>query len=460
MGVTSSNKQVSTDRISCGDTLRITLSLTADPDIVSNPTDIVLILDRSGSMAGSPLENLKIGAKTFINLIQNATGGAQTGEIGSGSRIGIVSFAAAAAVAAPLTTSVAELNAAVDDLMAGGATNHAAAFQTATQLFDPLSANAKVMIMFTDGNTTAGAPPAPVAEAAKAQGITIYCIGLSGDQGLDVDALNQWASDPDSTHVALTTDPEELEILFADLAANLSKPGATDIVIDEVVNPDFTITSILSPGKGVATMLNAQAIRWTIPELGVSAEESAELEFLVRHTGQTSGLKQVNASITYADAEGNVVGFPDPTVLVECEDVVVGEECPTPIDVTAEGCESLVEADLGDVYLLSRGRILELSLTLKNVCPGKRTALAVILTEVDAQGLEQPRGMKTLTIPAHSGPGCRDVRVKCLHFVLPEDLDVSGGPVDPLCNQRRFKARVIANSIDSDYRCCESTLDL
>ena len=460
MGVTSSNKQVSTDRISCGDSLRITLSLTADPDIVSNPTDIVLILDRSGSMAGSPLENLKTGAKAFISIIQDATGGTQTGEIGSGSRIGIVSFAAAAVVAAPLTTSVAELNAAVDDLTAGGATNHAAAFQTATQLFDPLSANTKVMVMFTDGNTTAGAPPAPVAEAAKAQGITIYCIGLSGDQGLDVDALNQWASDPDSTHVALTTDPEELEALFADLAANLSKPGATDIVIDEVVNPDFTVTSILSPGKGVATMLNAQTIRWTIPELGISAGESAVLEFLVRHTGQTSGLKLVNESITYSDAEGNVVKFPDPTVLVECEDVVVGEECPAPIDVTAEGCESLVEADLGAVYLLSRGRILELSLTLKNVCPGKRTALAVILTEVDAQGLEQPRGMKTLTIPAHSGPGCRDVRVKCLHFVLPEDLDVSGGPVEPLCNQRRFRARVIANSIDTDYRCCESVLDL
>ena len=55
MGVTSSNKLVNADRISCDGSLKVTLALTAAPDIVENPTDIVLILDRSGSMAGAPL---------------------------------------------------------------------------------------------------------------------------------------------------------------------------------------------------------------------------------------------------------------------------------------------------------------------------------------------------------------------------------------------------------------------
>ena len=71
----------------------MTLALTAAPDIISNPTDIVLVLDRSGSMAGTPLANMKTGAKTFIGIIEEATGGTQDGQIGSGSRIGIVSFA-------------------------------------------------------------------------------------------------------------------------------------------------------------------------------------------------------------------------------------------------------------------------------------------------------------------------------------------------------------------------------
>ena len=101
-------------------------------------------------------------------------------------------------------------------------TNHADAFSKAVQLFDPASGNAKVMVIFTDGNTTTGAPPAPVATAAKAQGIIIYCIGLIGSDGLDISALNDWATDPDASHVAVTPDTADLEALFAQLAANIS----------------------------------------------------------------------------------------------------------------------------------------------------------------------------------------------------------------------------------------------
>lgn len=54
MGVTNSNKVINTDRIPYGGALRVTLALTAAPDIISNPTDIVLVLDRSGSMMGTP----------------------------------------------------------------------------------------------------------------------------------------------------------------------------------------------------------------------------------------------------------------------------------------------------------------------------------------------------------------------------------------------------------------------
>lgn len=58
MGVTSSNKQVDVDRIDCDGLVKVTLALSASPDILTNPTDIVLVLDRSGSMAGSPLANM------------------------------------------------------------------------------------------------------------------------------------------------------------------------------------------------------------------------------------------------------------------------------------------------------------------------------------------------------------------------------------------------------------------
>ena len=143
MGVTNSNKVINTDRILCDGALRVTLALTAAPDIVSNPTDIVLVLDRSGSMTGSPLADMKLGANTFIDLIDEATDSTKDGQIGSGSRMGVVSFSSTAVANTQLITSVDALKTAVDGLSAGGSTNHADAFAKATQLFDPASPNAK-----------------------------------------------------------------------------------------------------------------------------------------------------------------------------------------------------------------------------------------------------------------------------------------------------------------------------
>lgn len=455
MGVTNSNKVINQDRIDCDGSLRVTLAITAAPDIISNPTDIVLVLDRSGSMAGEPLSAMKIGAKTFIDIIDEATDSSKDGQIGSGSRMGVVSFSSTAVADTQLITSVDALKNAVDGLTAGGSTNHADAFTKAMELFEPASSNAKVIVLFTDGNTTAGAPPAPVAAAARAQGITIYCIGLIGSDGLDIDALNNWATDPDTSHVAVTPDLADLEELFAELAANISKAGATNIQIKEMVTSDFVITSILPPAKGTAEQLDDHTLRWKIQELGVTLSESAVLEFFVRHVGQEPGIKLVNESITYSDNEGNVVTFPEPKVEVDCDVVVHPEECPVPIQFTVEGCEDSLLVDLGDTYLESQGRIIQVDATVKQVCPHTRVALAVILTEVDTDGMEYQRGMKAVTLPAHAFPGCRDIQVKCIKFVVPEDLSVSGGS---LCSPRNFKARLIAHSINTDYRCCEAVI--
>lgn len=455
MGINLSNKQVSATSIACDGTLNVTLALSASPDITSHPTDIVLVLDRSGSMSGSPLTNMKAGASTFIDIIDEATDGTQDGTIGMGSRIGIVSFADDAVQNTQLITSVATLKSAVNGLVAGGSTNHADAFTKAVALFDPASTNAKVIVMFTDGMTTAGPPPSPIAAAARAAGIIIYCIGLVGQDGIDVAVLNDWATDPDASHVAVTPDDAELEELFADLAANITKPGATQIVIDEVVNPDFAILSFFAPTKGTVKLVDARTLQWQIPALGTTANEGASLTFVVQHTGDTSGTKEVNASIVYHDAESNVVTFPSPTVAVDCGAEVHPEPCPEPTDVIMAGCTDAMVVDAGDLYMESLGRILQVSVNVKNVCPRKRVALAVILTEVDEHGLEHNRGLKTVTLPAHNGPACRDILVKCLRFVLPEDLNVSGGPTRSLCSTRSFKVRAIAHHVDNDFSCCD-----
>lgn len=457
MGITYSNKEVNTDSISCGGSFMVTMSLTASPDIVSNPADIVLILDRSGSMAGSPLANMKNGARKFIDIIAEATGGTQTGQIGGGSRIAVVSFADTATQDTQLITSVADLKAAVTALTADGNTNHADAFEKALQLFPVGTTNQKVMVMFTDGVTTAGGNPNTVATLAKSQGVVIYCIGLSGNGGIDEDALDDWASDPSSAYVAITPDDEELENLFENLANNITKTGATNIVLRDTVSPCFRISSVLNPAIGTATMVNSNTVEWRIPALGVSGSEGAVLEFNVQHVGQCTGTVLVNESVSYNDTEGNIVIFPAPEIDVNCGIDVIPESCPIPVEITATGCGDTIEFDAGEIVLESLGRILQLDVTLQNVCPNKRVALAVILNETDPEGNEYRRGMKTMTIPAHTEASCRDVHVRCIKFVLPEDIDVSGTDTGT-CNTRSFNARFFANYIDSDFECCTATI--
>lgn len=453
MGITNSNKLISSDTIACGGELMVSLTLSASPDIVDNPTDIVLILDRSGSMEGEPLENLKLGVNTFIDIIDKATDSVQDGNIGSGSRMAVVSFADTASADTQLITSVAELKAAADGLNAGGFTNHSDAFSKASELFDPTSDNAKVMVMFTDGKTTAGAAPSQAATAAKAAGAVIYVIGLMGNDGIDITALNDWASDPDASHTAIAPTPSDLEQIFADLAKNISKPGATDIVINEMIHDNFKLVNVAQPTAGTVSILSSTALRWNIEKLGVDGNEGASLQFTVKHIGDSQGLIPVNEAVNYSDAEGNVVTFQNPMVEITCDTVVYPESCPEPVSVNVGGCSDVFEYSVGDVFLTSQGRILQLDLNINQVCPNRRVALAVILNELDENGEEHQRGMKVLAIPAHHQSQCADILVRCITFVLPEDPD------DPvcrcsMCNERNFTVRTICHYMDSGYTCC------
>ena len=428
------------------------LTLGAEPDITGNPTDIVLILDHSGSMEQS-LPALKNAANAFIDIMDESTDGVQDGTIGGGSRIGIVSFSDDATQDTQLITSVAALKVAVNVLAAGGSTNHEDAFTQALDLFDPQSSNSKVMVMVTDGITTAGGDANAVATAAKAAGITIYVIGLSGNGGLDETALRQWSSQPSAEFVSIAPGDAELEAVFGDLARTIVSPGATNIILNDFISDCFRITAVTAPTKGTATLVSQQQVRWTVGELGATQAEEAVLRFTVEHSGACEGVLPVNADVSYQDDQGNTVDFGDPQIDVICGTVIIPEPCPVSVDVFMQGCEDEIEFDAGDVLLETLGRILKLDVTIPGVCPGRRVALAVILTEVDDAGNEFRRGMKTLLLPAHDAPSCRDVTVRCIRFVLPEELDVSGG-VDRLCDQRHFKARFIANYIDAGFTCC------
>lgn len=90
MGITSSSYTLLPKSIACNGEVEAIFSLAATPNILTNPTDIVLVLDCSASMLGEPFAAMKAGVNTFLDILDEATDDSQNGQIGSGSRAGIV----------------------------------------------------------------------------------------------------------------------------------------------------------------------------------------------------------------------------------------------------------------------------------------------------------------------------------------------------------------------------------
>ena len=90
----------------------------------------------------------------------------------------------------------------------------------------------------------------------------------------------------------------------------------------------------------------------------------------------------------------------------------------------------------------SLGRVLDVTTTLENVCPGRRSAVGLTLTEVDENGTEYARGFRAITVPAHNGNGNRDIQLDSVRFILPDDLSLQ--------RRRHFICRVNHHYMDAD----------
>lgn len=449
MGITSSSYALLPKSIACNGEVEAIFSLAAAPNILTNPNDIVLVLDCSGSMQGEPFAAMKAGVNTFLDILDESTDNSQDGQIGSGSRVGIVRFAQNASEASPLQTSVANLKQTVADLTISGGTNHTDAFTLASQMLECCGTNQKVIVMFTDGQSTVGGSAVPITTAAKAAGVLIYCIVLEGMNGSDVPNASLWVSSPVSAFLSIAPDAAALEAIFANLAANITKPGATNLQLEGNLHADFQLTEVYPPSKGTAQLLDAHTFRWNMDALGSTNTEGATLRVRMRHIGQNGGNKEPIQQLTYTDTEGNIAVFAASSIEVDCPEEIIIDPCPPAHLLEADACEDFIEYDLGEIDLHHTGRILECSLMLRDICPNRRTALALILKEIDRSGKTIQRGFLTFTVPAHHAKGCRNIRVKSIRFVLPDD-EMSACS---LCEKRRFSLQVLANGVDTDVSC-------
>ncbi len=108
-------------------------------------SDIVLVIDRSGSMAeNGRMTNAKRSAKAFVNnLLPSGT-----------TRIAVVSFASNVTTNVALTNNASDLNTAIDGMVADGGTFTQAGIHQARAILENSTADFKNIVLLSDGEPT------------------------------------------------------------------------------------------------------------------------------------------------------------------------------------------------------------------------------------------------------------------------------------------------------------------
>ncbi len=142
---------------------------TADVYNLSNERDIVLVLDKSGSMSGTPIEETKKASGKFVDTISKDAA------------TGIVTYSDDSEIVSPFTLDKNSLHKAIDDIDNGGSTNIEAGLRTADQMLSSSNAKKKIIVLMSDGEPNYGLEGDELiaySDELKEKGIYIYTLGF------------------------------------------------------------------------------------------------------------------------------------------------------------------------------------------------------------------------------------------------------------------------------------------
>jgi len=131
----------------------------------SDDREIAVVLDRSGSMQGTPMEATKVASRGFVSkILQNYAD------------VGIITFDDATDLVADFSMDEQYLIDRINTIEPGGGTDTAQGLQFAHECLKNSGARQKIIVLMSDGQ--AQSDPIPSAEEIKEDGITIYTLGF------------------------------------------------------------------------------------------------------------------------------------------------------------------------------------------------------------------------------------------------------------------------------------------
>jgi hypothetical protein len=245
---------------------------------LARPTDVVLLLDRSGSMNGDvimssgerdKLDLLKDAASLLLDVMRRDAGDQLSVIPFAGDAIGI--FGVDGALTPLVTGNVEDVRLVIGGIDAGGETDIRTALETALMRFPALPAGdtsadrRRVVIFFSDGKKTDGGDPADpmFLDAFGEQDVHIYSVGFGnrgrgGRSGIDAELLQTLAAAGSGGFSHVTDIDGELKKFFVQAVAaaigdeviidpvNFVLPGEESVVPVNIGTAESIVTFILT----------------------------------------------------------------------------------------------------------------------------------------------------------------------------------------------------------------------
>jgi len=181
----------------------------------SGERDIVLTLDVSGSMAGTPLEETKKASINFIETILNED-----------ASIGVVKYDNAAYMVSDFSVDESVLENIINEMRDGGSTNIEAGLSTASEMFGGLDSKKKIIVLMSDGEPNEGKVGEELiayADEIKDSGVIIYTLGffvnMSGSKSSAQILMERIASE--GCHYEVSS-ADDLVFFFEDVADQIN----------------------------------------------------------------------------------------------------------------------------------------------------------------------------------------------------------------------------------------------
>lgn len=312
------NKTVTPTGILEGEEAEVKLDITGTPPVnVVLPNDVVLIIDRSGSMGTQKMEDAKSAAKGFIDLMDFTK-----------HRVGIVDYSDSSR-SFNLTTDSTSVKNYISTIKASGATATGDAISSAMEMLQNHRDDAQpVIVLLTDGdatvpNTNPYQYALDKANEAKEAGIVFYTIALlEASDNPDTSGPNKLLKEMATTahHHHFVLGSVGLSDIYAAIVQEIGSASAYDVTVSDVISDKFEIVPGSYDNNIPKPTVDGNTLTWNFLEL---KKDTLSFTYKIRHKkGSGVGTLPVNADgsiITYKDYTGAIrrASIPNPTVTVK-----------------------------------------------------------------------------------------------------------------------------------------------